>query len=69
MSVTPDNPEEQPFGAEREGPQPPGTEREARRVERNQRRETAAARPGVMIPSRRKRLPRHARLPWWSATR
>jgi hypothetical protein len=72
VSVTPGNGEEQPPGAEREAQQPPGAEREAqqppgaereaRRVERNQRRETAAERPGVMIPSRRKRLPLEAPL-------
>jgi hypothetical protein len=52
VSVTPGNGKEQP----------PDAEREARRVERNQRRETATAGPGVMIPSRRRRLPLEAPL-------
>jgi len=67
MAVTPGNGEGQ-IGAEREA-QPgaereaqPGAEREARRAERSERRDAAAERPGVMIPSRRKRLPLEAPL-------
>ena len=37
-------------------------EREARRAERSEQRADAAQRPGVMIPSRRKRLPLEAPL-------
>ncbi len=40
----------------------PGAEREARRQERDSRREPSAQRPGVMIPNRRKRLPLEAPL-------
>ena len=40
----------------------PGAEREARRQEREDRRDPSAARPGVMIPNRRKRLPLEAPL-------
>jgi hypothetical protein len=40
----------------------PGAEREARRQAREQRREPTAARHGVMIPNRRKRLPLEAPL-------
>jgi hypothetical protein len=75
MAVTPGNGEGQPGaereaqpGAEREA-QPgaereaqPGADREARRAERSERRDAAAERPGVMIPSRRKRLPLEAPL-------
>jgi hypothetical protein len=40
----------------------PGAEREARREAREARREAPAARSGVMIPNRRKRLPLEAPL-------
>jgi hypothetical protein len=75
MAVSPDNgegqtdakPEAQP-GAEPEaqpGAEPESrldAEREARRAERREQRDAAAERPGVMIPSRRKRLPLEAPL-------
>jgi hypothetical protein len=51
MSVTPGNGEGQP-----------DAEREARRTARNERRAAPAERPGVMIPSRRTRLPLEAPL-------
>ena len=51
MSVTPGSGEGQP-----------DAEREARRAARSDRREAAAERPGVMIPSGRKRLPLEAPL-------
>jgi hypothetical protein len=51
MSVTPGNGEGQP-----------DAEREARRTARNERRAPPAERPGVMIPSRRTRLPLEAPL-------
>jgi hypothetical protein len=51
MSVTPGSGEGQP-----------DAEREARRAARSERREAAAERPGVMIPSGRKRLPLEAPL-------
>lgn len=51
MSLTPGNGEGQP-----------DAEREARRTARSERREVPAERPGVMIPSRRKRLPLEAPL-------
>ncbi len=47
-------------GAEREAQL--GEERDARRAERSERRDAVAERPGVMIPSRRKRLPLEAPL-------
>jgi hypothetical protein len=40
----------------------PDAEREARRAARNERREASSERPGVMIPSRRTRLPLEAPL-------
>jgi hypothetical protein len=40
----------------------PDAKREARRAARNERREAPAERPGVMIPSGRKRLPLEAPL-------
>jgi hypothetical protein len=40
----------------------PDAEREARRAARSERREAPAERPGVMIPSGRKRLPLEAPL-------
>ena len=40
----------------------PDAQREARRMERSERREAAAEEPGVMIPSGRKRLPLEAPL-------
>jgi hypothetical protein len=40
----------------------PRTEREARRTERDERRDASGERPGVMIPSRRKRVPLEAPL-------
>lgn len=40
----------------------PDAEREARRAARSEQRAEAAQRPGVMIPSRRKRLPLEAPL-------
>jgi hypothetical protein len=40
----------------------PGAERDARRMEREARRDPPAERPGVMIPNRRKRLPIEAPL-------
>jgi hypothetical protein len=67
MAVTPGN-GEGPIGAKQEA-QPDaegegqlGAEREARRAERSERRDAASERPGVMIPSRRKRLPLEAPL-------
>ena len=51
MSVTPGNGEGQP-----------DAEREARRTARNEPRAAPADRPGVMIPSRRTRLPLEAPL-------
>ena len=51
MSVTPGSGEGQP-----------DAEREARRAARSERREAPAERPGVMIPSGRKRLPLEAPL-------
>jgi hypothetical protein len=39
------------------GERQPDAEREARRAARSEQRAEAAQRPGVMIPSRRKRLP------------
>ena len=67
MAVTPDNGDGQ-TGAERQA-QPGaqreaqlGAAREARRTERSERRDAAAERPGVMIPSRQKRLPLEAPL-------
>jgi hypothetical protein len=51
MSVTPGNGEGQP-----------DAEREARRTARNERRAAPEDRPGVMIPSRRTRLPLEAPL-------
>jgi hypothetical protein len=51
MSVTPGDGEGQP-----------GTEREARRTARDERREAPAERPGAMIPSGRRRLPLEAPL-------
>ena len=68
MSVTPGNGEGHPPSGEWEAPPsgeweaPPSAEREARRAERSQRREAAAERPEVMIPSRGKRLPLEAPL-------
>lgn len=59
MAVTPGNGDGH-VGAEREAQ--PGADREARRAERSERRDAAAERPGVMIPSRRKRLPLEAPL-------
>jgi len=47
-------------GAEREAQL--GAEREARRAERSERRDATAESPGVMIPSRGKRLPLEAPL-------
>jgi len=40
----------------------PNIERENRRTERDERRNASAERPGVMIPSRRKRVPLEAPL-------
>jgi hypothetical protein len=67
MAVSPGNGEGQ-TGAKREA-QPGaerdaqlGEEREARRAERSERRDAVAERPGVMIPSRGKRLPLEAPL-------
>jgi len=51
VAVTPGSGEEQP-----------DADREARRAARSQRREAPADRPGVMIPSDRKRLPLEAPL-------
>jgi protein-S-isoprenylcysteine O-methyltransferase Ste14 len=51
MSVTPGSGEGQP-----------DAEREARRAARSERREAPAERPGVMIPSGRRRLPLEAPL-------
>ncbi len=51
MSVTPGSPEGQP-----------DADREARRAARSERREAPSERSGVMIPSRRKRLPLEAPL-------
>ena len=42
------------------GERQPDTEREARRAARGERRDTPTERPGVMIPSGRKRLPLEA---------
>ena len=67
MAVSPGNGEGQTGakreaqpGAEREAQL--GEERDARRAERSERRDAVAERPGVMIPSRRKRLPLEAPL-------
>jgi hypothetical protein len=67
MAVTPGN-GEGPIGAKRKA-QPDaereaqlGAEREASRPERSERRDAASERPGVMIPSRRKRRPLEAPL-------
>lgn len=51
---------EDQLGADREAQL--GEEREARRAERSERRDAMAERPGVMIPSRGKRLPLEAPL-------
>jgi hypothetical protein len=44
------------------GERQPDAEREARRAARSERRDAPAERPGVMIPSGRKRLPLEAPL-------
>jgi hypothetical protein len=59
VSVTPGNGEGPP-ATERETQ--PDAQREARRMERSERREAAGEEPGVMIPSGRKRLPLEAPL-------